>query len=298
MLYFNKVTYYIITALKKEVTNMKFDLKQTAKEKMIIVAHRGVWSGNVPCNTIPAFNAALTQGADMIEIDVDMSADGKLFIFHPGMEKVFLNTDNKLGETTADEIMKFRYYNFDNTPTQYGLNTFEEILEEYKDKCYINVDKFWLYPREVTEMIRRHGMMDQILVKTSPADKYLDIIETYCPDVQYMAIVSKPEDIERVKARKLNYIGNEVIFSTDESPFASLEFIEEQHKNSLLVWCNSIVYNYRAVLSAGHNDDISAAGDPDNGWGWIADRGFDFMQTDWPLMAIDYLKKTGKLYRK
>ncbi len=286
---------YTIT---KEVTHMKFDLKQTAKEKMIIVAHRGVWNGNIPCNTIPAYNAALTQGSDMIEIDVDMSADGKLFIFHPGMEKVFLLTDKKLGEMTADEIRTFRYVNYDNTPTQFGLNTFEEILEEFKDKCYINVDKFWLYPREVTEMIRRHGMMDQILVKTSPADKYLDIIEAYCPDVQYMSIVSNPEDIERVKARKLNYIGNEVLFSSDDSIFASPEFIENEHKNGFLVWCNSIVYNYRAVLSAGHNDDISAAGDPDNGWGWIADRGYDFMQTDWPLMAIDYLKKTNKLYRK
>ena len=61
---------------------MKFDLKQTAKEKIIVVAHRGVWSGNIPCNTIAAYNAALAQGADMIEIDVDMSADKKLWIFH------------------------------------------------------------------------------------------------------------------------------------------------------------------------------------------------------------------------
>ena len=65
----------------KEVVNMKFDLRQTAKEKLIIVAHRGVWTGNIPCNTIPAYKAALTQGADMIEIDVDMSADKELFIF-------------------------------------------------------------------------------------------------------------------------------------------------------------------------------------------------------------------------
>jgi glycerophosphoryl diester phosphodiesterase len=276
---------------------MKFDLRQTAKEKLIIVAHRGVWNGNIPCNTIPAYKAALTQGSDMIEIDVDMSADKELFVFHPRMEKVFLLTDKKLGEMTADEIRTFRYVNYDNNPTQYGLNTLEEILEEFKGKCYINVDKFWLYPREITEMIRRHGMMDQILVKTSASDKYLDIIEEFCPDVQYMSIVSSFADIERVKARKLNYIGNEVLFSTDDSPFASEEFIDEQHKNGFLVWCNSIVYNYRSVLSAGHNDDISAAGDPDNGWGWIADRGFDFMQTDWPLMAIEYLKKNGKLYR-
>ncbi len=276
---------------------MKFDLKQTAKEKLIIVAHRGVWNGNIPCNTIPAYKAALIQGADMIEIDVDMSADRELFIFHPGMEKVFLSTDKKIGEMTSEEIRTLRYGNYDRTPTQFGLNTLEEVLEEFKGKCYINVDKFWLYPREISEMIRRHGMTEQILVKTTPHDKYLDIIEEFCPDVQYLSMVSKPEDIERVKARKINYIGNEVLFSSDDSPFASEKFIEEEHKNGFLVWCNAIVYSYKAVLAAGHNDDISAAGDPDNGWGWIADKGYDFMQTDWPLMAIEYLKKKGKLYR-
>ena len=54
---------------------------ETAKKKIIIAAHRGVAAGNIPCNTMPAYKTALLQGADMIEIDVDMSADGKLYFF-------------------------------------------------------------------------------------------------------------------------------------------------------------------------------------------------------------------------
>ena len=277
---------------------MKFDLKQTAKEKIIVVAHRGVWSGNIPCNTIAAYNAALAQGADMIEIDVDMSADKKLWIFHPGMERALLHIANRMKYMTSDEIKYLRYVNVDDVPTQFGLNTLEEILEEYKGKCYINVDKFWLYPREITEMVRRHNMMDQILVKTEAMKEFLSIIEEHCPDVQYMAVVRKPEEIDLVKSYNLNYVGNEVLFATEDSLFASPEFIEQQHKDDMLVWCNTIVYNYRTVLAAGHNDDISAAGDPDNGWGWVADRGFDLIQTDWPMMLIDYLKRTNRLYRK
>ena len=69
---------------------MKFDLYEKAKEKIIVVAHRGMFAGNIPCNTLPAYNAALTEGADMIEIDVEMSGEGKLYIFHPGMEPPFL----------------------------------------------------------------------------------------------------------------------------------------------------------------------------------------------------------------
>ncbi|MBQ5587939.1 MAG: hypothetical protein IIU73_04915, partial [Selenomonadales bacterium] len=45
---------------------------------------------------------------------------------------------------------------------------FDEILERFKGRCYINCDKFWLHPREISDRIRAHGMMEQILVKTSP----------------------------------------------------------------------------------------------------------------------------------
>ena len=83
---------------------MKFDLRQTAKEKIILVAHRGVSGGNIPCNTITAYETALKQGADMIEIDVNMSKDGKLYIFHPGMEKEHLRTDCELDQMTDEEI--------------------------------------------------------------------------------------------------------------------------------------------------------------------------------------------------
>ena len=67
---------------------MSFDLRADARERLLLVAHRGVWAGNIPCNTIAAYEAALRQGADMIEIDVDYTADGKLIVFHPGMERV------------------------------------------------------------------------------------------------------------------------------------------------------------------------------------------------------------------
>lgn len=47
----------------------------------LVIAHRGA-SANWPENTIPAFMAGIDQGADMIETDVHMSADGELVIMH------------------------------------------------------------------------------------------------------------------------------------------------------------------------------------------------------------------------
>ena len=192
---------------------------------------------------------------------------------------------------------KLRYVNVDDTETQFGLNSLDEVLENFKGRCYINIDKFCNNPVKIAEAVRCHGMSEQILVKTSPKEEALSIIEEHCPDIQYMCMIEAPEEIERVRKHKLNYIGNEVLFKEDSSIFTSREFIEEQHRQGMLVWCNAIVYDYAHIISAGHNDDNSLLKSPEDGWGWIAERGYDFMQTDWMAMAVDYLKKTGQLYR-
>lgn len=276
-----------------------FDLRQTAKEKIMLVAHRGVAGGNIPCNTITAYETALKQGADMLEIDVTMSGDGQLYIFHPGMEGRHLDRSCHLEEMTRYEIKDLRYVNQDGAPTQFGINTLDEVLEQFKGRCYLNCDKFWDHPREIADCIRAHGMMEQILVKTAPRRDLFDMIETYASDVQYMVIVSEQADeVHReLLGRKINYMGQELIFSTDDSPLCSPEYLAQLRKDGILSWVNAIVYNHKAVLAAGHSDDTALEESMEKGWGWLARRGFDFIQTDWPLMLKNYLEDQGLLYR-
>ena len=83
---------------------MNFDLKRDAFARTLVTAHRGVWGGNIPCNTLDAFEVALVQGADMIELDVAHSADGELFVFHPGMEKAHLGSERAIADMRAEEV--------------------------------------------------------------------------------------------------------------------------------------------------------------------------------------------------
>ncbi len=46
-----------------------------------VIAHRG-YSGRFPENTMAAFAAAVDAGADMIELDVGLSADGIPMVIH------------------------------------------------------------------------------------------------------------------------------------------------------------------------------------------------------------------------
>ena len=274
------------------------NLYESAQERIIITAHRGVSGGNIPCNTIAAYDAALAHGADMIEIDANISADGTLYSFHPGMERIHLCKDCKLPEMHDSEIRELRYVNYDRVPTEWGICTLDEIFERYKNRCFINVDKFWDHPEKISDLIRKHGMTDQIVVKTSPSEKLLDIIESYASEIAYLPIISKDEGLhEMLKSRNINYIGAEVLFDNEDSYLCSDEYISKMHADGKLVWANSILYDCRAQLSARHSDDTAIAGNTEFGWGWLADRGFDMIQTDWPGMLIDYLKKTDRYYK-
>lgn len=273
-------------------------LRQDAAARgVLLVAHRGVWGGNVPPNTIAAYDIALNQGADMIEIDVDMTADGQLVIFHPGMERAMLGWCGRIGEKPWSFVRQLRYMNIDECPTQFGLCTLDEVLDRYKGRCYINVDKFWDHPAEIAAAIRGRGMADQCLVKTGANPRVLDILEEHAADMPFLAVVRAEEDLKAVRKRRLRHVGAEVLFADESHPFASDAFICREHAAGNLLWVNAIIYNFKEQLVAGRSDDMATAGcDPEGSWGWLADRGYDFIQTDWMFACSRFLERTGRRF--
>lgn len=278
---------------------MKFDLRESAKDHVLIVAHRGVSGGNIPCNTMAAYEIALKQGADMLEVDVSCSLDGKLFLFHPLMEHAHLNKPVLLGLMPYALVKRMHYVNQDNCRTPYGICDFDAFLETFKDRCYINIDKFWSNPQKIYDAVVRHGMIDQILVKSKPSPKVYRWLEEVAPELAYMPMVrERHEGHASLLKRNINYVGIEALFSREDAEVADPTWIEAVRKDNILLWGNTIVYNMRDCISAGHNDDIALTRSEDAGWGWMADRGFDLIQTDWPMMLIDYLKRTGRYAKR
>ncbi len=278
---------------------MKFDLSESAREHRLIVAHRGVAGGNIPCNTYASYEIALMQGADMIETDIDCTRDGELVIFHPGMERNHLyRNDIRIPELTYEKVKELRFVNGDNTVTQFGILRFDDLLEQLKGRCYINVDKFWGNPEAIYRAIKRHGMEDQVLVKSAISEKVISVLEDLAPELPFMPIVSEAHPLHKeLMKRRINYVGAEVLFKKDDSHLASEEFIDMMHRDGKLVWVNSIIYSYKEQLSGGHSDDSALCESMEYGWGWLADRGFDLIQTDWCGMLVNFLKETGRYYK-
>lgn len=258
----------------------------------LIAAHRGVGAGNIHCNTWIAYEAALAQGADIMEIDVSRSADGQLFVFHPGEEPHHLGSERLIADMTAQEVAQLRYRNVDHRPTQVGVSTLDDVLEQLKNRCRINIDKFPLFMEDIARAVRRHGMADQVIVKTNADLALFQKVEQIAPDLPYMVFARGTDDFsEQLTKRPLRYEGTEIIFPTEDCQVAQRDYIERMHALGLKVWANAIVFDYRRVLAAGHNDDVSVAGDPDAGWGWLMGLGVDMIQTDWTGMLRDYMAR-------
>ena len=273
-------------------------IHEKAKENIIVVAHRGAAGGNIPCNTMAAYEIALKQGADMLEVDLNCSRDGKLFLFHPMMELSHMNLPLLLNTLSYKAVSKMHYVNFDRTKTQFTVPSFDDFLEQFKGRCYINIDKFWSNPQKIYEAIKRHGMIDQCLVKSKPSEKVFRLLEEMAPELPYMPIVRDSHELHgELLKRNINYVGVEALFRKDTEYLASDEFIEKMHRDGVLVWANAIIYDFKQQLAGGHSDDTALTVSEDEGWGWLADKSFDFIQTDWTMMLVDYLKKADKYYR-
>ena len=266
-------------------------LATAVQEKGVLVAaHRGVASGNIPCNTLAAFEAALRQGADILETDVILSDEGEMYIFHTKQEPNHLNKAIRLERLDREQVLSQRFVNVDNDETPYGVVTLDSFLETFKNRVLINLDHAWDFLPETVKAIRRHGMEEQILLKTPAKQKFFDVMEEVAPDLMFMPVIKETDTCtELLENMNINFVAAELVFAQEDSPLCQPDYIKAHHDKGRQLWVNPLLYSYKAQLTAGHNDDIAITGDPEFGWGWLVDKGFDILQTDWPLQLRLFL---------
>jgi len=269
--------------------NKKIYENRQKMNRPFLAAHRGVCRANIPCNSMLAFKIAVENGADIVEIDISKSKDGKYFVFHSGMEQVFIGSKQLISEMTAEEVKNLYLLNYDGVITHYKIPMLEDVLAYLKDKVYINIDKYWTDIEGITQIIRKSGVEKQVIIKSWLEEKNIALIEKFAPDLMFMPIVKKMDSsTEKLIERKINLIGNEILFTEESDEVITDEYINWMHKKKLLIWVNTIIYNESDVISANRTDDFSLENGAKEGWGWLTDKNVDFIQTDWLLEVIGY----------
>jgi len=135
----------------------------------IIFAHRGDLA-HAPENTLPSFQQALQKGADGVELDAKLTADGHVIVIHdPTLDRT---TDGKgrVAASTLEVIRKLdagTWFNEKFAGTKVPL--LEEVFETVGRDKMINIELTnYASPRDglvlkVSELIKRHNNQGQII---------------------------------------------------------------------------------------------------------------------------------------
>ncbi len=135
----------------------------------VIFAHRGA-SAHAPENTLPAFQLALEHGANAIELDAKLSADGEVVVFHdPTLERT-TNGRGRLAATTFADLRALDAGSF-YSPAFRGtqIPSLEEVFERLGNQTVINVELTnYTTPRDnlvqkVCELVRKYRLEKRIL---------------------------------------------------------------------------------------------------------------------------------------
>ena len=99
-------------------------------------AHRGLHriDKSVPENSIPAFEAAARIGYG-VELDVHLSKDGELVVFHDDDLMRICGAEGRVEEKTLAELRQYRLCG-----TEYGIPTLAEVLAAIDGRCPMIVE--------------------------------------------------------------------------------------------------------------------------------------------------------------
>lgn len=86
-------------------------------------AHRGLHGEGIPENSLPAFARAAGKGYG-IELDVQLSSDGIIMVFHDDTLARMTGAKGKLNEYTCEELQQLRLCESEET-----VPTFDQLLE-------------------------------------------------------------------------------------------------------------------------------------------------------------------------
>ena len=155
---------------------------------MLKIAHRGL-AGLYPENTMLSFEKCLEYKPDAIELDVQMTKDGELVIFHDEDLKRTTGCDGWLKDFTLAELKSLDPSNgFDihnqKIPT---LDEYFELVAERNIITFVEMkNSFVLYPgleEKTLQCIDRHNMRSKVIIYS--ANHYsVMTFKTIAPDVK------------------------------------------------------------------------------------------------------------------
>ena len=251
---------------------------------LMIVSHRGEWSFE-PENSIAAMTLAASMGADMVELDVQKTTDGMLYLMHDDTTD---RMTNRVGDTVSvmdTEFDTLVLRRADGGPqaalTGVPVPTLRDALEAARGRVHLNIDTKYRRDLEAAgDLVFKMGMQDQVLIKmvVDPTNPDLTIRDaSWFKGLTFMPVMldPRPGNMAQDAVELVQKFDAKII----EISFLSLEELDEtaQQMRALGVrmWCNTL-----DPVHAMDYSDARALKDPDGIWGTLIRHGIGAIQTD------------------
>jgi glycerophosphoryl diester phosphodiesterase len=195
-----------------------------------VIAHRGA-SAYRPENTLSAYELAVAQAADMIEIDLHCTRDGAVVVAHDA-ELERIGGRGEIAEASLAEVRALDVGAGERVPT------LDEVLDAFGSRIPFNLElkqgsrgPYAGLPARAVEGVRARGLLGQTLF-SSFYDPVLHELRALCADARIALLLSRrsPQSWpERARA-----LGAEAV--NPELPLVDRAFVERAHGEGLAVY--------------------------------------------------------------
>jgi glycerophosphoryl diester phosphodiesterase len=188
------------------------------RERLLVIAHRGA-SGHLPENTMPAYELAVTQRADMIEIDLHRTRDGAIVVTHDESLEG-LGGRGEIAEATEAEVLALDAGEGEQVPR------LAEVLDRFGPRIPFNLElkqsthgPYAGLERETLDAVESRGLLKQTLF-SSFYDPVLETLRRESAAARIGVLVSPRSPyrwLERAKAVRAEAVNFWVGLATEEA---------------------------------------------------------------------------------
>jgi glycerophosphoryl diester phosphodiesterase len=213
------------------------------------IAHRGA-SGTFPENTLAAFRAAIEAGAQMCELDVQLTRDRAVVVMHDDTVDRTTDGHGAVADLTLEELKRLdagaRFQ--DGARRGERVPTLDEVFHAVAGRCALNVElKEAGFEREVAAIMRKwHASGDSMV--SSFDWKALETMRSVDPGIRAGVLAEK--GAEKMIAAAL---GMRAYSVNPRFDMVTREFCDRAHQQGLavLTWTVDAPELMRYLIDAG-----------------------------------------------
>lgn len=296
MRYFLSILFFIgfglISYAQTKADELRNQIYTPRDGKVMVAVHRGDWR-HAPENSIAAIEHCIDIGADIVELDLQLTKDSVLILMHDATLNRTTNGKGKVSEWTIDSINTLYLKNGCGIKTVHKVPTLEEAMLVAKGKILVNLDKADTYFDLLIPILRKTGTSSQVIMKSNRTSA--DVLSTFGDgynEVIYMPKINFEEEncMEAMEDVITNLQApiHELKYATDAT------FDRAKVGSGRLSEKSRIWYNTLWDTQCGGHDDEVALKDCDASYGFLIDRlKANVIQTDRVTLLLDYLRKRG-----